>query len=309
MHRRLALTTAAALFALSGCTSETGLSVEDELTLTAVQGEEEDLDPGAEGDFSSGCMNGDRGDEADVDRPPLFRPCDAERTLDEIVAFYDANGDGDLGPAERQDVLDARYPDGDAQAGPGAGGSNAGGPGGDSSGLGGDQAGPGAGAERPGRDDHRRMRRVHRWMKLVRIYDFDRDGELSEDERDALLADFTERCDALHQRALDEFDADGDGELSDDERQAARDAAQARRADRRDAMLDEYDTDGDGELSRDELHAMHEARRAEHEERRQACLDAFDADGDGEWSDEEHAAFTDAMRERIRTGQNLRCTE
>ena len=34
-----------------------------------------------------------------------------------------------------------------------------------------------------------------------------------------------------------------------------------------------------------------------------------DVDGDGEWNTEEHAAFVDAMRERVRTGQNLRCTE
>ncbi|MCP4872316.1 MAG: hypothetical protein GY898_26745 [Proteobacteria bacterium] len=268
--RRLIAPTAAALLAFTGCaTSETGLSVQDELTLTAVQGEEEDLTQGEEGDFSSGCMNGPRGDDADVDRPELFRFCDAEGSLADLTEKYDSDGDGDLDVPERDEVWEAR-------------------------------------GERP---DHHEARRNHRWMRLVRIYDTDRDRELSEEERLVMLDDFSVRCEVLHEQALADFDADGDGELSDEEREAAREAARERRGERRDTMLQEYDINGDGEITREEGRAMHEARRAEMEERRAACLDAYDVDGDGEWSDEEHAAFVEAMRERVTTGQNLRCTE
>lgn len=268
--RRLIAPTAAALLAFTGCaTSDTGLSVEDELTLTAVQGEEEDLVRGDEGDFSSGCMNGPQGDDADVDRPELFRFCDAEASLEALTEKYDADGDGNLDVPERDEVWESR-------------------------------------GDRP---DHHEVRRNHRWMRLMHIYDADRDGELSEEERLVMLDDFSIRCDVLHERALEEFDADGDGELSDDERAVARAAARENRGERRDLMLEEYDTDGDGEISREEGRALREARRAQMEERRAACTSAFDVDGDGEWNDDERAAFVDAMRDRVRTGQNLRCTE
>jgi len=270
MRRLIAPTAAAALLAFTGCaTSDTGLSVQDELTLTAVSGEEEDLSQGSDNEFSSGCMNGPRGDDADVDRPELFRFCDAEGSLEQLTEKYDADADGNLDVPERADVWEAR-------------------------------------GDRP---DHQRGQRDHLWMRLLHIYDTDRDEELSDDERAVMLEDFSLRCEFLHEQALEEFDADADGELSDEEREAAREAARERRGDRRDGALEEFDADGDGELSREEGHAMHDARRAEMDERRAACTAAYDTDGDGEWNEAERAEFVEAMRERVRTGQPLHCTE
>ena len=64
-------------------------------------------------------------------------------------------------------------------------------------------------------------------MKFV--YDADDDRELSEEERATMLADFTERCEAIHERLVEAFDLDGDGELSEEEKQAARDEMEARK--------------------------------------------------------------------------------
>jgi len=107
---------------------------------------------------------------------------------------------------------------------------------------------------------------------LLGEYDTDGDGELSDEERAAAVAD-------RRAEILAEYDVDGDGELSDDERAAAREGRQAEREARRAERLAAIDTDGDGEISDEEREAARAARLAE-----------YDTDGDGELSDEEKAA-------------------
>jgi hypothetical protein len=62
---------------------------------------------------------------------------------------------------------------------------------------------------------------------------------------------------------LKEFDKDGDGTLSEDERKAMREAMQARMEERRNKMLEKYDTDGDGKLSDEEAAKARADRQAE----------------------------------------------
>lgn len=60
---------------------------------------------------------------------------------------------------------------------------------------------------------------------------------------------------------IKQYDKDGDGQLSDDERKAMRDAMQAKREEQQKALLEKYDADKDGKLSKEEM----DKARADHE--------------------------------------------
>ena len=82
---------------------------------------------------------------------------------------------------------------------------------------------------------------------------------------------------------LKEFDKDGDGKLSDEETKAMREAMQARRAEAEKKELEEFDKDKDGKLSEEERKAAQEARQAKHK----ALVEKYDADKNGELNREE----------------------
>lgn len=76
-----------------------------------------------------------------------------------------------------------------------------------------------------------------------------------------------------HAMLLKKFDKDGDGKLSDDEKAAAKEFVKAhreewkeRRQDRHKKILEKFDKDGDGKLSDDEKGAAKEARKQHREE-------------------------------------------
>lgn len=64
----------------------------------------------------------------------------------------------------------------------------------------------------------------HKMMKMLKKkFDADKDGKLSEEERDELKAYMEEHHPEMarrHQEKIDEFDVDGDGKLSEEERKA-----------------------------------------------------------------------------------------
>ena len=245
MNRALSLS---ALFILAaGCTSTDAIDARSELLISATSGAEEAL---ARGD------DGEAAPTEDPDQPPLFRECDAEGTFVGLMARYDEDGDGELGPPEEDAVFDAR-------------------------------------AER---DPDEAMRGEQRMHFLGLVYDTDRSGEIDDDdELTVLFEDFTVRCEVLHTRLLEDFDADGDGTLSEEEMQAAGDAIRAEmesiredgppecdsgeggpegmggpgaeRGERPDPdavpePLSDYDTDGDGLWSDEELDGFRADARA-----------------------------------------------
>lgn len=86
---------------------------------------------------------------------------------------------------------------------------------------------------------------------ILKEFDKDGDGKLSEEERTEMRTVMSERRKARHAEVLKRFDADGDGKLSEEERKTAHDTILKE-------MLVKYDANGNGELDREEHRAMFE---------------------------------------------------
>lgn len=110
---------------------------------------------------------------------------------------------------------------------------------------------------------------------VLEKFDADKDGQLSETEREAAKAAIKEKGSGLRAMALVKFDADKDGQLSETEREALKAAIKARRAgkggdekagvknaERHQKMLEKFDADKDGQLNESERAKAREARKA-----------------------------------------------
>ena len=113
---------------------------------------------------------------------------------------------------------------------------------------------------------------------LLEKFDADKDGKLSDSERQAAKAAFKENGGELRAKVIEKFDADKDGKLSDTEREAAKAAMKARQennggngtkgekaegraAAQRQKMLEKFDEDKDGQLNEAERAKAREARK------------------------------------------------
>ncbi len=110
---------------------------------------------------------------------------------------------------------------------------------------------------------------------LMEKFDADKDGKLSDTEREAAKAAFKEKGGEMHAKILEKFDADKDGKLSDTEREAAKAAMKARTegagkaegkgegkaGELRQKMLEKFDEDKDGQLNEAERAKAREARK------------------------------------------------
>jgi len=65
-----------------------------------------------------------------------------------------------------------------------------------------------------------------------------------------------------------EFDKDGDGKLSDAEKSTAKETLKKRHEEKRAEMIKKFDKDGDGKLSKEEHKAMRDAMKAEHKDKK-----------------------------------------
>ena len=120
-------------------------------------------------------------------------------------------------------------------------------------------------------------------------FDFDGDGILSREERDAMRR-------ALRDEMMAEIDLDGDGEISREERMAAR-QARFENSERGQELMRQFDADGNGVLSEDEQAAMDAYQQEQREQRRAEDLARYDADGDGELSREERRTQREEQRQ------------
>ena len=100
--------------------------------------------------------------------------------------------------------------------------------------------------ERPERPERQNRQPRQVPPAMLKEFDKDGDGKLSEDERTAMRTAMQARAEEQRKALLAKYDADGDGKLGPEE------AAKAR-ADRQKEMLEKFDEDKDGKLSPEEL--------------------------------------------------------
>lgn len=207
-------------------------------------------------------------EEGEADRPPLFRACDADGTFQGIKEGYDADASGALEEGEVMDVMDARS----------------------------------------GREAHEEMRRMVVWALLSRVYDANDDLRLDADERATLFSDFTERCENLHARLLEDFDSDGDGALSEAELEDMADAMEEKHAEC------QAERAAGGEAGERPAGAEGERRGpgGEPGERpdprtmvEMMLVDQFDTDADGWLGEDETEAMRSEIRARVVAGEHL----
>lgn len=196
--------------------------------------------------------------------------CDLRARRDRVLARYDANGDGQLGPVERaalRDELEARI----------------------------------------GHPIARRFGLMHRAFVIKRVkwvFDTDLNGTLSSDERTAMIDAFEARCERIGAEVLERFDANDDGALDATERQAAKDALVARLQAHRQQVLTRYDANGNGVLDDAERLTLRDDRIDAFQARRAAVVAQFDANGDGTLQDAEKIALKNAIIQRIAEGRD-----
>lgn len=196
--------------------------------------------------------------------------CDLGARRARILAHFDVNHDGQLGPAERQalrDELEAR-------------------------------------TGHPLAVRFGLQHRAHVMKRLRWAFDENNDGVLSADERTALMDALEARCLRLRATIIERFDANDDGQLGPAERQAARDAFLARVQALKQQVLSQYDVNGNGVLDEAERQQLRADRVAAFQARRAAVKAQFDADGDGVLSDAEQLALKHAIQQRLIDGRD-----
>jgi len=138
--------------------------------------------------------------------------------------------------------------------------------------------------------------------QLVKKFDKDGDGKLSDEEKMAALK-------TTFKEFMDKFDANKDGKLSEEELAKVKEDLNKIMEEHRQRMIKKFDKDGDGKLSDEEKEAMRKAmmerrkemmekRRKRRQEMRKKMLEKFDKDGDGKLNDEERKAMREALRKR-----------
>ncbi len=138
----------------------------------------------------------------------------------------------------------------------------------------------------------KRSSRSDRWKKIVRQFDQDKDGKLSETElRNARewAKNRTLEADKMKKRVVMKFDSNGDGEISKDEWRGIQSLVRDYQKKGREDLICKYDLDRDGKLSRKEKQLAQVAEKAE-------MLIKYDVSGDGELSNKERVkAFADML--------------
>lgn len=90
---------------------------------------------------------------------------------------------------------------------------------------------------------------------LLETFDKDKDGQLSDDEKNAMKAEMLAKMEARKAKVLEKYDLDKDGKLSDTEKATLKADMDARRL----ALIEKYDADKDGKLGVKEMQAARDA--------------------------------------------------
>ncbi|MFT3711710.1 MAG: calcium-binding protein [Archangium sp.] len=146
--------------------------------------------------------------------------------------------------------------------------------------------------------------RRHVLRRLAWVFDDNGDGQLSADERTALIDALQARCERIKANVIARFDANGDGSLDQTERQAAKDALRARLEQERQRILTAYDVNQNGVLDEGERLQLRSDRIAAFRTRKAEVVAHFDANGDGSLDDAEKLALRQAIQQRIIEGRD-----
>lgn len=198
---------------------------------------------------------------------------DARRA--ELLGRFDTDGDGRLGPAERQAMAEALRRD-DVER----------------------KLLKRFDLDRDGAlSDQEREAAVRAAVEKQRAefmerYDVDRDGKLSDEERRAIReqrsAEFRE---TLERWRLQHFDENGDGRLSEDEEAEVKQFRKKMQQVGKEFRVVMADMDGDGKVSKEEEQAVQKEWRASAWRMMIKAARYMDSDGDGQVSMEERMAF------------------
>jgi len=144
----------------------------------------------------------------------------------------------------------------------------------------------------------RKPKRGHSRQQILKQFDTDGDGQLSDAERTAAKAAHEQRRADGRQRMLERFDADGDGQLSDSERREAHQSFQGQRSQgprgQGDRLEGPRDQDGTIHGRRGQPAQFGDPQRPSREQ----ILRHFDADGDGQLSESERQAAREQLSQR-----------
>ena len=146
--------------------------------------------------------------------------------------------------------------------------------------------------------------RKHLLRRVLRLYDGDQSGNLSQEEKNELENDLNTRCDNIKAKRLADYDSDGSGDLNEEEWNALLAARQENFSQKRSEILEQYDSDEDGVLSRQEKKALRQDKRETFRTKRQELRATFDANQDGELDEDERTALRTYLKEWIR-GEHL----
>jgi Ca2+-binding EF-hand superfamily protein len=189
------------------------------------------------------------GMQSSKDMPTLFRECDAQGSFESLFAHYDENTSLELEGEEEEKIC----------------------------------------SERSERKEHHNRRAHHMITLLEYVYDLDKDGVISDEERMELYSDFSARCETIHDQLLSEFDINEDGVLSMEEREAAREEAI-----RRHQEGDRHADHERGEESRGPRHGRSGLP---------PFARTYDVNEDGSLDGQELSTFRREMRENITSGE------
>ncbi|MBF5041734.1 MULTISPECIES: calcium-binding protein [Myxococcaceae] len=263
--------------ALAGC----GRGADDDASLAVdeasayLQASQETGDIGADAvvaadDTSVGALADEDVAMSTGDATDDGSPCDFQARRQQVLAKYDANGDGHLDRAELRALRADLVEDG----------------------------------LRPRRWALGTRARAWAFWRVRWAFDEDGSHSLDAEERASLVDAMEARCERLHAQRLEHFDANHDGQLDDAERAAAREAARQRWAELRAALLAKYDANGNGQLDDAERAQLRADRVAAAQARRAQLVAQYDTDGDGRLSVAEALPLRKALQQRIIEGKD-----
>ncbi len=147
---------------------------------------------------------------------------------------------------------------------------------------------------------------------MLEKFDVNKDGQLDDQEKAAMKAEFEAKHAEMKQKMLEKFDVNKDGQLDDQEKAAMKAEFEAKHGDKKPGcgprgprhhkghgpkgdmhkrMLEKFDANKDGQLDDQEKAAMKAEFEAKKAEMKQKFMEKFDTNKNGQIDEDEKAAI------------------